>query len=128
MDARRCSCGASAPRRIHPRVLYYVVSYVDEGSPPTVSVEFRFHSDAAEMTRKRWRPIAAAAVATWLLAACGGTADGTQSVDTVAAVPAVNGTQPAALEAVFVPTSDGGQLDFNSLRGTDLVLWFWAPW
>jgi hypothetical protein len=25
-------------------------------------------------------------------------------------------------------TTTGGQIDFNSLEGTDTVLWFWAPW
>lgn len=25
-------------------------------------------------------------------------------------------------------TAAGGQIDFNSLEGTDTVLWFWAPW
>lgn len=28
----------------------------------------------------------------------------------------------------LVPTATGGQVDFNSLEGTDTLLWFWAPW
>lgn len=27
-----------------------------------------------------------------------------------------------------VPLVGGGQLDLNSVQGTDTVLWFWAPW
>ena len=32
------------------------------------------------------------------------------------------------LEPVMVPTAAGAQLDFNALRGQDVLLWFWAPW
>ena len=28
----------------------------------------------------------------------------------------------------LVSTATGGQVDFNSLEGTDTLLWFWAPW
>lgn len=28
----------------------------------------------------------------------------------------------------FVNLVGGGQLDLNSIEGTDTVLWFWAPW
>ncbi len=27
-----------------------------------------------------------------------------------------------------LPTVSGGQIDTNSLEGTDTILWFWAPW
>ena len=63
-----------------------------------------------------------------ITAACGG------SDDSGAASPATTGEnvptdQPAAaVEAAFVPLASGGQLDFNSLRGQDVLLWFWAPW
>ena len=33
--------------------------------------------------------------------------------------------EPAALVA---STADGGQLDWGTLEGRDVVLWFWAPW
>lgn len=80
------------------------------------------------MTRKGRRLICGAGAAILLLAACGGDTDETQSLDTVAGTAAVSDTPSTAPEAVFVPTADGGQLDFNSLRGKDLLLWFWAPW
>ena len=59
--------------------------------------------------------------------ACGGAADsdsGASAPDTAS----VATEQPADLEAAFVPTAAGGQLDFNTLRGQDVLLWFWAPW
>ena len=64
---------------------------------------------------------------TLIAAACGG------SDDSGLASPATNGEvappeQSGTPEAVFVPTASGGQLDFNSLRGQDVLLWFWAPW
>ncbi len=34
----------------------------------------------------------------------------------------------ATTEPLFLPTADGGQLDWNSLAGQDVMLWFWAPW
>lgn len=61
------------------------------------------------------------------VAACGGS----EASDS-AAVPALTGPavseSPQPLEPVLVPTASGGQLDFNSLRGQDVLLWFWAPW
>lgn len=30
--------------------------------------------------------------------------------------------------AFSAQTVDGGQLDFGSLAGRDVVVWFWAPW
>ena len=62
-----------------------------------------------------------------IAAACGG------SGDPSAALPAttddaVTSDQPTTAEVVLVPTASGGELDFNSLRGQDVLLWFWAPW
>lgn len=72
------------------------------------------------------RTLAAGAVVLGL-AACGGSepvaSDQPVSSDAVAAVDT---SEP--LEAVLVPTAAGEQLDFNSLRGQDVLLWFWAPW
>ena len=37
--------------------------------------------------------------------------------------------EPAPAEASLVATTvSGGQIDFGSLEGQDVVLWFWAPW
>lgn len=61
------------------------------------------------------------------VAACGGSED-TASVS--APTDSESGTTEAssALEPVIVATASGGQLDFNTLRGQDVLLWFWAPW
>lgn len=32
------------------------------------------------------------------------------------------------VEPDLVSLVGGGQLDLNSIEGTDTVLWFWAPW
>ena len=31
-------------------------------------------------------------------------------------------------DALSAATASGGQINFNSLEGSDVVLWFWAPW
>ncbi len=37
-------------------------------------------------------------------------------------------SQPASFPNAVVSTVAGGQIDFGSLEGQDIVLWFWAPW
>ena len=61
------------------------------------------------------------------VAACG-SSEGSDSASapTSGDVGTTESSQP--LEPVLVPTASGGQLDFNSLRGQDVLLWFWAPW
>ncbi len=59
--------------------------------------------------------------------ACGGASD-TGSAPAVEEASSAEAERPADLEAVFVSTASGGQLDFNSLSGQDVLLWFWAPW
>ena len=61
------------------------------------------------------------------VAACGGSA-GSDSVSSPTNSEAVTTEASSAIEPVMVPTASGGQLDFNSLRGQDVLLWFWAPW
>jgi hypothetical protein len=62
-----------------------------------------------------------------IVAACGGSdASDSASVPASSEAGVTESSQP--LEAVLVPTASGGQLDFNSLRGQDVLLWFWAPW
>lgn len=66
-------------------------------------------------------PLAAIAV---VLAACGGD-DGA----TPAAQPAGGGAAPAEYPAFMASSVLGGpQIDLGALEGTDVVLWFWAPW
>lgn len=66
------------------------------------------------------------------VSACGSGGDGTPAAESasVSITAAVDDAVPptADVEVVMVPTADGGQLDFNSLRGQDVLLWFWAPW
>ena len=57
------------------------------------------------------------AVLVFVVAACGG------SIEEVSAGGGGN-----ALLDVTVGTADGGQLEWTSLEGRDVVLWFWAPW
>ncbi len=51
-----------------------------------------------------------------VIAACGGTT-----------TEQAAGPNMADLSGAF-ETMDGGQLEFGSLEGQDVVLWFWAPW
>ncbi len=44
------------------------------------------------------------------------------------AAPIETGGPADALLTGDVATITGGTLDLASLRGTDVVLWFWAPW
>jgi hypothetical protein len=67
------------------------------------------------------------ATAVLVVSACGGSGE-TDAGPGASANSAVSTELPADLEPVFVPTATGDQLDFNSLRGQDVLLWFWAPW
>ena len=82
------------------------------------------------MMRRRGTSWALAALVT-LVAACGSGGDNSQP-DAAREQPGgtsiASGPVASDVEPVFVPTADGGQLDFNSLRGQDVMLWFWAPW
>lgn len=64
-------------------------------------------------------------IALSLLAAACGSGTGEQSTATEVA-PAPNETE--AESTLMLGTADGGQIDWNSLEGQDVVLWFWAPW
>lgn len=48
----------------------------------------------------------------------------TTTTSTTAAPETTTTAQPGEL----VDLVGGGQLDLNSIEGTDTVLWFWAPW
>lgn len=72
-----------------------------------------------------------------LATACGGSdaaVEAANTADAEAPAPAAAEEAPAA-EADSAPaisltasTISGGQIDFASLEGQDVVLWFWAPW
>ncbi len=65
-----------------------------------------------------------------VLSACGSGDDDATVAETAAPTSTADAAVDAAsdVEAVMVPTADGSELDFNSLRGQDVMLWFWAPW
>ena len=75
--------------------------------------------------RRSFVALSAAGVLT--VAACGGS-EGSNSVSAPTNSEPATTEASSALEPVMVPTASGGQLDFNSLRGQDVLLWFWAPW
>lgn len=61
-----------------------------------------------------------------IVTACGSSSsevDQSTPADTSASAP-----DSGAAETALIPTADGGQLDWGSLDGQDVVLWFWAPW
>ena len=69
-------------------------------------------------------------VAYGLLGACAlvMTSCGGGSADTaVEASPLMAEPTPAG-SSLVASTVGGGQIDFGSFEGQDVVLWFWAPW
>ncbi|MDE0801932.1 MAG: hypothetical protein OSA99_01290 [Acidimicrobiales bacterium] len=66
----------------------------------------------------RLRLLAASIAASFALVACGGSDDtGDQSADA------------ATFDLDFQATSVAGEsVDVSTYTGSDLVLWFWAPW
>jgi ABC-type glycerol-3-phosphate transport system substrate-binding protein len=62
-----------------------------------------------------------------IAAACGGSGD-PSAASSATTDEAATSVQRTTAEAVLMPTASGGELDFNSLRGQDVLLWFWAPW
>ncbi len=68
-----------------------------------------------------------------LASACGGgettAADGTpEATEATAPTARPAPTDPAPVIDVSLTTVAGGQLEWSSLAGTDVMLWFWAPW
>ncbi len=55
-------------------------------------------------------------------------ANASETTDPVATQTSVGPSSTTPAEATVVATVGGGQLDWNSLQGRDVVLWFWAPW
>lgn len=82
-------------------------------------------------TRRYRSPLAAALIGALLLtAACGGTAE-----EAAAGPEAEDAEVAAAADQLAASTFDteavtvGGEAyDLSQLAGSDLVLWFWAPW
>lgn len=83
------------------------------------------------MSRSRLSPmtrrLAAAVFAiTLLVAACGGSSGNVASDADVSEAPTRQSEVPTS--SATAQTVSGSEIDFNSLEGTDTVLWFWAPW
>lgn len=67
--------------------------------------------------------VAAAALVASVVVSCSAesqSVSGSNSIDSAA--------DGSGFPDLAVATSDGGQLDFGTLEGRDVVLWFWAPW
>ena len=90
---------------------------------------------------KKLRSLFAALVAIALVAAsCGGGSADNAEASAPALAPAgragqadqsvqsVQSEEVTAEGSFVVATVGGGQIDFGSLEGQDIVLWFWAPW
>ncbi len=60
---------------------------------------------------------------TALFSACG-----TGETDTAEAVSETVAETGDTAESALLSTVSGGQIDINSLEGSDTILWFWAPW
>ena len=84
-----------------------------------------------KIPRSRRLTIGLAAVALFA-AACGSTS----TTETAETTPTDADPSAQTAPSTEAPSSglvvdlalDGGQLEWNSLEGTDAVLWFWAPW
>ena len=75
--------------------------------------------------------LAGAVVVLLFAVGCGGSSDTAveaASSATTSEASADEGSAPVAEAALVASTVDGGQIDFASLEGQDVVLWFWAPW
>ncbi len=75
----------------------------------------------ARPRRRSLRAVLAVLGFTLVTAACSGASD---DVSTNASSSA----EEAAFLDITVATSDGGQLEWGTLEGQDVVVWFWAPW
>jgi len=60
---------------------------------------------------------------TFVAAACGAESDSASD-----SVPSEEPREAGAPLDFTMSTTEGGQLDFGTLEGRDVVLWFWAPW
>lgn len=63
-----------------------------------------------------------------LVAACGSGETASPEVTEAPAAPETTAVPEVSFPSFTVPTSDGGQIEWTSLQGQDVVLWFWAPW
>lgn len=81
---------------------------------------------------KKLRSLFVALAVTAIVAtSCGGSSGDTAGA---APAPAEEADQAAPIEEAtaepsrVATTVTGGQIDFGSFEGQDVVLWFWAPW
>lgn len=75
---------------------------------------------------RRLGAVAAILVVALTVAGCAG--EGSEEADASASESAQSEGVTEATESLVLPTADGGQIDWNSLEGQDVMLWFWAPW
>jgi thiol-disulfide isomerase/thioredoxin len=76
------------------------------------------------------RRTAAVAAATLLLASCAPATPGDADPATGGSADPTTSTsaEPTGPFAFNAQTLEGGMLDGESLKGQDVILWFWAPW
>jgi cytochrome oxidase Cu insertion factor (SCO1/SenC/PrrC family) len=77
-------------------------------------------------TRRRTATLAVF-VACLLATSCGGSSDEASTAPSTTAAPAGD-VLPASTFEVTATTVDGDSYDLSQLAGTDVILWFWAPW
>jgi len=65
---------------------------------------------------------------TLLSAACSSGSGSVQSAASSADSPEIVAPAPDWPLDIVAETVDGSSLDTGDFAGTDLVLWFWAPW
>ena len=82
----------------------------------------------AKTTRMPRRFGVAAVVFVFALIAAGCSGESPGQAATAVSEPAQSQDGTATTESLVLPTADGGQIDWNSLQGQDVMLWFWAPW
>lgn len=80
--------------------------------------------------RNRMATAIAGLTASAVVAACGGaTSETTAATTAESAAEAPSGdVLPASTFEGTATTVDGEPFDLGQLAGTDVILWFWAPW
>ncbi|MEL7157500.1 MAG: hypothetical protein AAFN30_12975 [Actinomycetota bacterium] len=84
----------------------------------------RVSTNGARRRTRRTRAVAVLFAAALALAACGGD-DGAGDAPLAAGSASV---LPAETFDGTAQTLEGEAFDLGQLAGTDLILWFWAPW
>ena len=85
-------------------------------------------SGMTESTSLKRRLLVAVAALSLFAASCGGGSSNDTSTTATESADAPVAEQEVAEASLVASTVNGEQIDFGSLEGQDVVLWFWAPW